>query len=201
MSSHFSAKPLASRKTLVAIAAVFLGLPICMYLSPFIKSYYEARTVFGVGMQPTLQPQDHVLVNKTRYIYDKLTRGDIVLFDPTSTMKKQAFQGVFLKRIVGLPGETFRYQNEQVYINRKMLQESYIVRNEQLRTHACKTQTERMFSRDIMVPSDSYVVLGDNRDESYDSRCWGFIPKAVILGKAESIFLPFNRIRRVDQLK
>jgi signal peptidase I len=119
----------------------------------------------GNSMKPAIGDGDRVLINKTP---GDLKRGDIVIFYfPTDTSKSA------LKRIIGLPGETLEIREGKTFINGQILEEPYI--------DAAFNQNKNSL-RPIKIPDRQYFVVGDNRDNSYDSRSWGTLPKELIYG-------------------
>src|SRR6187455_1860849 len=131
--------------------------------------------VEGTSMLPRLHDGERIFVNKLIY-YDeyrwapKIDRGDIVVFwfpdDPSKS---------YIKRVVGLPGDTVEIREGNVLINGSMLEEKYLDPKENLST---RSQTP------VYVKPNYYFVMGDNRDNSSDSRSWGLVPKKYIYGKA-----------------
>ncbi len=146
----------------------------------------EARYIPSGSMQPTLQINDRLLVDKITYNFQTPQRGDIVVFEPTNKLEEKHYHDAFIKRIIGLPGDTIKIEDGQVYVNGKALDEDYIA-NEPL-YHYPKTT----------VPENSYFVLGDNRNNSYDSHYWGFVPRDKIIGRAVIRFWPPNRIGEIE---
>jgi signal peptidase I len=108
--------------------------------------------------------------------------GEIVVFSPTETLKQQNFKDAFIKRIIGLPGEKVQVKGGKIYINDQPIAENYI-----------QEPTNYQLGP-VTVPPHSYFVLGDNRNNSYDSYYWGYVPRENIIGKATKRFWPFNRM-------
>jgi signal peptidase I len=141
-----------------------------------IKTYYMR----SVSMLPTLQTNDRVIVDKNIYHTQLPRRGDIVVFQPTEALRKENFKDVSIKRIVGLPGETFKITNGIVYINGKFLSEDYILERDSYQLET------------TVIPANNYFVLGDNRNTSHDSRHWGSLPSHLIVGKIIWRYYPLN---------
>ncbi len=133
------------------------------------------------SMLPTLQIKDFIVVNEFIYRLKKPQRGDIIVFKPPP--EARAGDKEFIKRVIGLPGETISVENEKVYINGKPLDEPYV-----------KYKPD-YYMPPVKVPEGCLFVMGDNRPSSADSHVWGFLPEKNIVGKAMLIILPPNRIR------
>ena len=145
----------------------------------------EARYIPSGSMLPTLQINDRLIVDKLSYRFNTPQRGDIVVFSPTSTLEKQNFHDAFIKRVIGLPGDKVEVKGGRVYVNDQALRENYIEEDPQ---YQWGPQT---------VPVGSYLVLGDNRNNSYDSHYWGFVPREKIIGRAVVRFWPPNRVGEI----
>lgn len=145
----------------------------------------EARYIPSGSMLPTLQINDRLIVDKLSYRFNIPQRGDIVVFSPTSTLEKQNFHDAFIKRVIGLPGDKVEVKGGRVYVNDQALRENYIEEDPQ---YQWGPQT---------VPTGSYLVLGDNRNNSYDSHYWGFVPREKIIGRAVVRFWPPNRLGEI----
>jgi signal peptidase I len=135
--------------------------------SEVVASYY----VPSGAMLPTLKINDRFIIDKTAYKTQSPQRGDIIMFNPTEQLKREKFKDKFIKRIIGLPGDKVKIQNGKVYINGKPLKEKYILEPPQYKHEL------------VIVPANSYFVLGDNRNNSYDSHYWGFVTRDLIVGK------------------
>ncbi|HEY9671990.1 MAG TPA: signal peptidase I [Waterburya sp.] len=146
----------------------------------------ESRYVASGSMQPTLEVNDRLLIDKLTYRWSTPKRGDIVVFSPTQKLKEQHVQDTLIKRVIGLPGEKVEIKEGRVYIDNHLLPEKYTA--EHLRYQWGP----------VIVPAHSYLVMGDNRDRSYDGRYWGFVPQANIIGKAVIRFWSPERMGKID---
>lgn len=146
----------------------------------------EPRYVASGSMQPTLEVNDRLMVDKLSYRWSNPQRGDIIVFSPTEALKRQNLKDTFIKRVIGLPGEKVEIKEGRVYINDQLLREKYI--------------SEHLVYGwgPVTVPPNSYLVMGDNRDNSYDGRYWGFVPRSNIIGKAVVRFWSPDRIGKID---
>ena len=139
------------------------------------------------SMQPTLQIDDRLMVDKLSYRFNAPERGDIIVFQPTDQALRACglpanFRDAFIKRLVGLPGEQIEIKGGQVYVNGDPLPETYLAE-----------QPDYQWGP-MTVPSDSYLLLGDNRNGSCDGHIWGFVPRDHLIGRAFVRFWPFSRI-------
>ena len=154
-----------------------------------IRSFVaEARYIPSGSMLPTLQINDRLIVDKISYDFRNPKRGDIVVFSPTDTLKKQNFKDAFIKRVIGLPGETVEVKDGLVYVNGQPIQEKYV-----------EDQPNYRFGP-FTVPPNEYLVLGDNRNNSYDSHYWGSVPRQNIIGRAVVRFWPLNRVGEIHPI-
>jgi len=144
----------------------------------------EARYIPSESMLPTLEVNDRLIVEKISYRFTDPQRGDIVVFWPTERLKEEnpSLKDAFIKRVIGLPGETIEVQGGRVYVNGQPLRENYIA-----------AEPEYQWGPEV-VPEDEYLVLGDNRNNSYDSHFWGYVPRENIIGRAAVRFWPPGRV-------
>jgi signal peptidase I len=173
-----------SQRSIILFMAGFVGISVFLSaaLAVVIRQFVaEARYIPSKAMEPTLQVNDRLVINKLTYQFRQPERGDIVVFSPTEALQQQNIQDPLIKRIIGLPGDKVQVRGRQVYINDRPLTETYI---------SDKPEYEW---GPMVVPPNSYFVLGDNRNNSYDSHFWGFVPRENIIGKATQRFYPFNR--------
>jgi signal peptidase I len=128
---------------------------------------------------------DRVLANRLVYHFRDPRRGDIIVFNtPPRAAQECGAGGTFVKRLIGLPGETWSLRRGIVYINGKPLDEPYILKGRR----GTDTEPPRQ------VPAGNYVFLGDNRTHSCDSRQWGSVPRRSLIGKVFAVYWPPNRI-------
>jgi signal peptidase I len=142
----------------------------------------EARYIPSESMLPTLQVNDRLIIEKISYHFNNPKHGDVVVFNPTDALKQKGFKDAFIKRVIGLPGDVVEVKNQKVYVNGKEIKEDYI-KDAPKYNYGPKT-----------VPDDQYLVLGDNRNNSYDSHYWGFVPRENLIGRAVVRFWPPDRI-------
>jgi signal peptidase I len=165
----------------------------------FVINLVSARVrVEGFSMIPTLDNGEYVLISRLSYLTGNYQRGDIIVFRPPMYPDITFWQRLFglpgfddkyedyIKRIIGLPGETVKIANGKVYINNVPLVEPYI-------------ETPPDYSDTWTVPEGQLFVLGDNRNNSADSHAWGFLPEKNILGKALVIYWPFTDFMIIHQ--
>jgi signal peptidase I len=162
-----------------ATKTIGLSLVIAFGIRTFVA---EARYIPSGSMEPTLQINDRLIIDKISYDFLPPQRGDIIVFNPTQTLIAENYHEAFIKRIIGLPGDKVEVKNGLVYVNGSPLKENYI-----------EDKPDYQWGP-VIVPKNSYLVLGDNRNNSYDSHYWGFVPRNKIIGRAIIRFYPFNRI-------
>ena len=143
---------------------------------------YQPVRVEGTSMLPRLADEQRIFVNKFIYRIDRIERGDVVVFklsaDPTRS---------YIKRVIGLPGESVEIRSGAVFVDGRPLSEDYIPDYyRDLASHA-----------PVRVPEDEYFVLGDHRNTSKDSRVWGTVDAASITGKAVFAYWPPERFGTV----
>ncbi len=139
---------------------------------------YQPVKVEGTSMVPMLSDQERIFINKFVYSFEAIQRGDIVVFWYPMDRTKS-----FIKRVVGLPGETVEVRRGHVWVNGKELPEPY------MRPDFYDTASYPA----TRVPPDHYYVLGDHRSSSNDSRVWGTVDAKFIYGKAVFCYWPFDK--------
>ena len=155
--------------------------PIAAYIR---NSVIQAFKIPSHGMAPTLQIGDRIFVNKRAYLTVMPQRGDIIVFKNPQDMKKS-----FLKRVVGLPGETLEIKDGKVIINGNAVESKF---------HYYNAGDYGKESEKIEIPLNNYYVLGDDSESSRDSRHFGFIPSKYIIGKATKIYWPLERSGKIE---
>ncbi|NJL87213.1 MAG: signal peptidase I [Leptolyngbyaceae cyanobacterium SM1_1_3] len=175
--SHKSESKHVLRETVETLG---LSLLLAFGIRTFVA---EARYIPSGSMLPTLEINDRLIIEKLGYDFGSPSHGDIVVFNPPESLNQK---DAFIKRVIGLPGDKVEVKNGQVYINDEPQQESYI---------AAKPDYQY---GPVTVPPDEYLVLGDNRNESFDSHYWGFVRKDHLIGRAVFRFWPPNRLGELD---
>jgi signal peptidase I len=137
-------------------------------------------------MIPTLLHGDHILVDKYIYKNNVPQRGDIIIFPYPVDPSKD-----FAKRLVGLEGDIIEIRDKQLYINHELYAESYIINTDPSTIPA--SQHPRDFFGPITIPQNSLFVMGDNRDNSHDSRFWGLVDKSTVKGKVKSLYWSWDK--------
>ncbi len=153
------------------------SLVVAVLLALAIRGFVVQAFVIPSGsMLPTLRVGDYILVNKFLYDFRSIRRGDIVVFKYPRNESED-----FIKRAIGLPGDSLEIIGPQVFINGKPLREPYAV-------HAGPSPPADYHFGPIHIPPGRLFVMGDNRDNSLDSRFWGLLDHSKVLGKAAVIY-------------
>lgn len=154
------------------LIAVILAVLIRMFV---IQPFYIPSS----SMEPTLKPGDRIIVNKFIYRFKEIQRGDVMVFkyplDPSRD---------FIKRVIGLPGDTLEIRDSVLYINDNKIAEPYLPKGLRFGSYG-----------PVKIPQDEYFMMGDNRNNSEDSRVWGFLPREKVVGKAFVVFWPIDRVK------
>jgi len=136
-------------------------------------------------MLPLIKSGQHLLAEKVSVKNAPLKRGEIIVFT------HQGKQAIFIiKRVIGLPNETFKLSAGKILINGEVLEEPYLLENNKTTGGTLIKEGE-----EYTVPPDEYLVLGDNRAKSVDSREWGFAPKNMVLGRAVFVYKPLKEFK------
>lgn len=153
------------------------GLAIAAGFHTFVA---EVRYIPSESMTPTLQVGDRIVIEKLSYRFRSPQRGEIVVFSATSELRSQNLKDDLIKRVIGLPGDTIRVQSGKLFLNSKRITEPYL------------QESPNYNYGPTVVPPNQYFVLGDNRNHSYDSHLWGFLPKQNLIGHAAFRFSPLE---------
>jgi signal peptidase I len=169
---------------LEAVQIIGSALVLALGIRHFVA---EARYIPSESMVPTLEVNDRLIVEKISYYFHSPERGDIVVFWPTDRLRREnpSLKDAFIKRVIGLPGDKVEVRTGTVYINDQPLKENYTA-----------APPEYQWGPET-VPADSYFVMGDNRNNSYDSHFWGYVPSKNIIGHAVFRFWPPNRLGEI----
>jgi signal peptidase I len=172
-----------SSRTLPVLSVWLRDLIISLAISAFIIIFlYQPVKVEGTSMMPSLDDQERIFVNKYVYRLEPIQRGDIVVFRyPRDTSKS------FIKRVIGLAGDHIRIDSGEVFVNGEALEEDYV---------PAAYADQRSYS-EMVVPPNSYFVLGDHRTMSNDSRDFGPVNVGFIYGKAVFGYWPMDKMGRV----
>lgn len=173
------------------LGAFFLDVieVVVMAFALFLFAYllvFQPHKIDGHSMDPNFHDKEYLLTNKVPFVILKKNpdRGDVIVFKAPQEREKE-----FIKRVIGLPGETVSIHDGKVFINGQPLKEDYLPAGLET-TGAYFLQT----GQEATVPSGQFFVLGDNRANSSDSRYWGFVPYKDILGKAWFRYWPFSQM-------
>jgi signal peptidase I len=185
------------------LRTVVLSILLALGIRTFVA---EARWIPSGSMEPTLHgtpnqwEADKIIVDKLKYRFSDPERGDIVVFSPTAELKRQEYTDAFIKRVIGLPGDKIELKDGKVIVNGKQLPETNYLSNEQRTSiEVCTSGQQPPFLyQSITIPKGQYLVLGDNRTQSYDGRCWGLVPRDNIIGRAVVRFWPPNKVGGID---
>ena len=167
------------RFLLVILEYVFIAVSIAVLCFVFVG---QLVVVSGNSMEPNLHNNEQLVVEKLSLNYRKFERGDVVVF-----VHPENDDVFIIKRIVGLPNETLEIINNKVYINDVPLAEKYVFDGEEV------NKKDSLFE----IQNNHYVLLGDNRTDSTDSRDWGELDEDLIIGRAFLVYYPLTNIRLV----
>jgi signal peptidase I len=175
----------------IVVAAVLVALAIQAWL---LKPY---RIPSG-SMLDTLRPGDRVLVNRVVYHLRDPQRGDVIVF-----RYPQDPDVVFIKRVVGVPGDVLEVRDGHLYVNRRRVPEPYVHRTggradptiAQAAIAGSTLHDPWSLAEPYRIPAGKYFVMGDNRTDSDDSRDWGTVPRTAIVGEGLATYWPFSRLR------
>ena len=176
------------------------SLIIAVVLALFVRTWvFQAFKIPTGSMEPNLLVGDHPIVNKMIFSPAvtgleralmpgrDVRRGDVMVFKYPEEPERD-----FIKRVIGLPGDRLELRRKTIYINGEPLTESYAHFTEPPSQSAGVTSDLREFYGPVTVPAGQYFMMGDNRDNSQDSRYWGFLPAHYVKGRALFIYFSFE---------
>jgi signal peptidase I len=173
----------SASRSLPVVAVWVRDLLASLAISAFIIIFlYQPVKVEGTSMMPGLEDQERIFVNKFVYRWEPIQRGDIIVFRyPRDTSKS------YIKRVVGVAGDHIRIEDGQVFVNGEALDEDYVP----------SEYADARSYPEIVVPRNSYFVLGDHRTMSNDSRDFGPVNERYIYGKAVFGYWPMEKLGRL----
>ena len=177
----------------------FESLLVAVILALFVRTFgFQAFKIPTGSMEPNLLVGDHLLVNKfifgptlagleqTLLPMRAVERGEVLVFKFPEDPERD-----FIKRVIGLPGETLEYKEQRVFINGMPLVEPYAHYQLPVSGHGSNGDP-RIHYGPVTIPAGHYFMMGDNRDDSQDSRFWGFLPRANVRGRPLVIYYSFD---------
>lgn len=155
---------------------------VLVLLTAFIIRVFimQPFLVQGASMEPTLTNSEYLIVEKVAYKFRQPDRGEIVVFRAPVNWTEN-----YIKRVIALPGETIKIEDNKIFINNKVLEESYI-------ESGGVSFDNPDYSLELTLGEDEYFVIGDNRNHSSDSRSWGPLPRQNIIGRAFIAIFPLD---------
>lgn len=198
-----TAQPQRSLKAIAEEAMHTIGMALLLFFGvhTFIA---ENRYIPSSSMEPTLQIRDRLIIEKISYYFRKPQRGEIIVFHPPNHPAIPNKGSVYIKRVIGLPGDTISIQSGTVYVNGTPIPEPYITipaaytlptTDPALCPDNCFQPSQIVETRGVpsfVVPPNSYWVMGDNRNNSLDSHVWGFLPAENVVGRAAFRYWPLD---------
>ncbi len=188
------------------LSTIFVAVLLAVGVRWFVA---EPRYIPSSSMEPTLQIDDRLIIEKMSYRFRKPERGEIVVFYPPANPVVPDNTKVYIKRVIGLPGERISIHNGKVFVNNKAIQELYTAApiaytlpttdpNQCLPCFQPPQITKSGGGFSFIIPDGKYWVMGDNRNNSLDSHAWGFLPADNIVGRASFRYWPLDN--RVGEL-
>ncbi|MFC7391599.1 signal peptidase I [Scopulibacillus cellulosilyticus] len=169
------------------IKALVIAVIIALLIRGFVFTNY---IVEGKSMMPTLQDGNRLIVNKLDYEVSKPHRFDVIIFHATKTED-------YVKRVIGLPGDKIAYKHDTLYVNGKPVKEPYLnkYKSELISGQLTQDFTLKGLTGQARVPKGKVFVLGDNRQNSVDSRVFGFVDEDKIVGKVDLRYWPLSELQ------
>lgn len=177
---------------LESIQALVLALSVFVLLYLFVT---QPNQVHGRSMERNFHDGEFLLTEKISYHFREPRRGEVVIFKAPPSEACAEDECEYIKRIIGLPGDKVRVLNGRVWVNGQILQEDYLTPEYRNTNPGSYLKEGRL----VIVPQGEYIVMGDNRPHSRDSREFGPIPRENIIGRAFFRYWPLNRMGLVEQ--
>jgi signal peptidase I len=172
------------------IFVIVVALGAAMLVRVFILQQFY---ISGPSMETSLFQDDRVLVNKLSYRLHDVKRGDVIVFDRVTTSGGIVEHDDLIKRVIAVGGDSIQIKKCEVIINGEPIQEKYLDRPVEGDDLNSRCRVVDMPS--LTVPKDQLFVMGDNRNESFDSRSFGPIPKKLVIGRAFAVVWPLGSLR------
>jgi signal peptidase I len=166
-------------QTILLAASIFLVIYIFLF-RPF--------QVSGESMFPTYKDKEYILTSLIALRFEDLKRGDVIVFHAPNDTEKD-----FIKRVMAIPGDSIYIKEGFIYVNNKKVEENPYLKDD-VRTYGGSFMKE---GQSVTVPPENYIVMGDNRQFSSDSREWGFLPQDKIIGKSLFVYWPVTSVRLI----
>jgi signal peptidase I len=190
--AHAASTPRFSLLAAEVVIVVVLAVVLTVVLRALVVQTYS---IPSGSMEPTLTIGDRIVVDKLSYHLHGVGRSDIVVFSrPANERCAGPPVADLVKRVIGLPGETISLSNGQVSIDGKVLAEPWLPVSVRHATSPGPSQAPYSLHKPFVIPAHDVFVMGDNRQNSCDSRWWGPIPESTIVGKTDMILWPLSRL-------
>jgi signal peptidase I len=182
------------------VETLVLTLLIYLVIHNFVAQPFEVQQS---SMSPTIVNGEYILIDKLTTRFNGYEYGDVVVFDPPASSGLQTDGIPFIKRIIGMPGDTIALENGRVFVTQPgaspvRIEEPYVVTEPEGGTAATLPRNGEG-TAEWVVPEDSYFVMGDNRPQSQDSRAFGPITDDLILGRAWLRYFPLERVGLIER--
>lgn len=164
------------------VVAILIAVIVVIVIRMFL---FVSFSVDGDSMDPTLEDNDRVVVNKFIYSLTDIAHGDVIVFNSQE-------ESAYVKRVIGVPGDHIEMINKVVYLNGEPLEENYVSYDGE--SYMDNFTLSQLGVEEEVIPEGQYLVLGDNRPISRDSRDFGLISEDDIIGEVQLRFWPLNEI-------
>lgn len=168
----------------VILASTFIIQPVLSH--SIKKQIIQAYKIPAGSLKPALLIGDQILAKTGFAVNNGVQKGDVIIFSHPQDPSKD-----FIKRVVAIGGESIEIKGKKIYINHEKINEPYVIHSDSRIIPANLSPRDNMPA--VKVPDDSLFVMGDNRDNSHDSRFWGFVETSAVKGKASVIYWSWDR--------